>query len=222
MGPLATADFFQKLITATPASCDQDHIPVLIYSVPQIPDRTAAILYGGPSPLAALKRAVRSLDEAGASAVVLACNTAHYWFEDLQASIDVPMLHIADAVIAELGETKRASGPVGLLATSGMIAAFIYQQRLSAVGLDTVVPEQRSQEAVDAGIALVKAGDIAAAAAEFDIAIQNLIEAKATAIVLACTEIPLAVCITRYPVPFVDATAALAARCVQFCRRERA
>ena len=53
MGPLATVDFLSKLVQRTPASCDQDHVPVVVYSVPQIPDRSASILRGGESPLPA-------------------------------------------------------------------------------------------------------------------------------------------------------------------------
>jgi aspartate racemase len=221
MGPRATADFFVKLIAATPAARDQDHIPVLIYSAPQIPNRTAAILHGGPSPLGELRRAVRTVAQAGASVVVLACNTAHYWFDDLQASVAIPILHIADAAIADLQPFVKRHGRVGLLATSGTIAAQIYQPRLSAIGLITVVPDLRAQEAVDAGIALVKAGSLGDAADAFDLGVRNLVEAKATVIVLACTEIPLVLRRDRHTVAFVDAAAALATSCVQFCLHEQ-
>jgi aspartate racemase len=220
MGPQATADFFEKLIAATPAARDQDHIPVLIYSAPQIPDRTKAILHGGPSPLEDLRHAVRTVAQAGASAVVLACNTAHHWFEDLQASVNIPILHIADAVIAELRPLVHQHMRVGLLATSGTIAGQIYQPRLAAMGLTAVLPDPEAQEAVDAGIELVKAGTLSEAADAFDRGVRNLIGANATVIVLACTEIPLALRRDGYAVTFLDAATALARICVEFCSRE--
>ena len=67
MGPLATVDFLRKLIEETPARCDEDHIPVVTYSVPQIPNRPLAITAGGESPLPALLAGIRALGRAGAT-----------------------------------------------------------------------------------------------------------------------------------------------------------
>ena len=101
MGPLASADFFRKLIDATPAACDDEHIPVLIHSVPQLPSRPAAILRGGASPLPALMKARDRLVAAGATMLAMPCNTAHHWHAELAAN-SVPFPHIADAVAVEL------------------------------------------------------------------------------------------------------------------------
>ena len=68
MGPLATVEFLRKLVELTPAYIDQDHIPCIIYSVPQVPCRVRAILDGGPSPLPALLTGIRTLERAGAQA----------------------------------------------------------------------------------------------------------------------------------------------------------
>ena len=97
MGPLATADFYAKLIAQTPAARDQDHVPVVIYAVPQVPDRTAALLRGGATPVPALLAGLRTLVAAGAQAIAMPCNTAHAWFDELAAQSPVPLLHIADA-----------------------------------------------------------------------------------------------------------------------------
>src|SRR5688572_33509583 len=85
MGPLATVDFLAKLIEETGAERDEDHVPVVVYSVPQIPSRPAAILHGGASPLPAMLEGVRTLERAGATAIAIACNTAHYWHDALAA-----------------------------------------------------------------------------------------------------------------------------------------
>src|SRR4051812_14632246 len=95
MGPLATVDFLKKLIEETPATRDQDHVPVVVYSVPQIPDRPGAILEATESPLPAMLEGVRVLKGAGAAALAIACNTAHYWYDELSAE-GVPVVHIAD------------------------------------------------------------------------------------------------------------------------------
>ena len=78
MGPLATVDFLQKLIEETPATRDQDHIPLIAYSVPQIPERPAAIAGHGESPLPHMLDGMRTLRNAGATMIAIACNTAHY------------------------------------------------------------------------------------------------------------------------------------------------
>ena len=83
MGPLATVDFLRKLIEETPAARDEDHLPVIAWSVPQIPDRPAAITGNGESPLPALLAGVHTLKAAGAVALAIPCNTAHYWYDDM-------------------------------------------------------------------------------------------------------------------------------------------
>ncbi|MGB4554610.1 MAG: amino acid racemase, partial [bacterium] len=78
MGPEATADLFLKIIRATPAEKDQDHLRVIIDNNPQIPDRTAAIFSQGDDPLPLLVETAKNLARAGADFIVIPCNTAHY------------------------------------------------------------------------------------------------------------------------------------------------
>lgn len=86
MGPLATIDFMQKVIDATPAERDQDHVPLIVYSVPQIPDRVGAACAGTDEPLPAMLAGIRTLEKAGVEAIAIACNTAHAWYDQLAAS----------------------------------------------------------------------------------------------------------------------------------------
>ena len=81
MGPAATADLFAKIVAETPAERDQDHIRVLIDSHAEIPDRTEAVLQGGPSPAPAMVESAHLLAEAGADLLLVACNTAHAWLD---------------------------------------------------------------------------------------------------------------------------------------------
>ena len=75
MGPLATADLFRKITLLTDAACDNEHIRVYIDSNARIPDRTAAILSGGPDPVPEMASALRSLERCGADCVIMPCNT---------------------------------------------------------------------------------------------------------------------------------------------------
>ena len=102
MGPLATAAFLAKLALATPARVDQEHIPVLVYGDCATPDRTAAALARGASPLPQLLRGAGFLARQGVAAIAMPCNSAHCWYDELAAAVDRPVLHIVDACVALL------------------------------------------------------------------------------------------------------------------------
>ena len=189
MGPLATVDFLAKLIAETPATRDQDHVPVIVYSVPQIPCRVEAILGTGTPPLPAMAEGLAVLVQAGAEAVVIACNTAHYWYDALARESAVPILHIADAACAGLASGSCA----GLLGTEAALEAGIYQQRLAALGVRSLVNDPDFRRcAVLPAIALVKQGRAAEAGRLVEPAIEALLNAGADTVILACTELPVA------------------------------
>lgn len=219
MGPLATVDFMKKIIDATPAPNDQAHVPVLAHSDPRIPDRSDAILGSGPSPLPVLRRGLQTLVAASAHCIAIPCNTAHHWHAALAAQSPVPVLHIADAV----GDALRARGArrIGLLATDGTLKAGVYQRRIHAPGIHWVTPDAIGQAQVMAGRA-VKAGDTAHGTQLLEAAARALLARGAEVIVLACTEIPVALessAIARESC--IDATQALAAGCVAWWRMQQ-
>lgn len=219
MGPLATVDFLQKLIEETPAERDQDHIPVIAYSVPQIPDRPSAITGNGESPLPQMLEGIQTLKRAGAHAVAIACNTAHYWHDDLVRQGGLPILHIADAACAALPQHNVRR--VGLLATQGTLAAGFYQSRFRERGSDCVLSSDDEQRTlVLPAIDGVKRNDLAAAHALATQAARRLIERGAQVIVMGCTEIPLAIEHQASDVSAycIDATRALARACVAWWR----
>jgi aspartate racemase len=220
MGPLATADFFAKLVALTPAARDEDHVPVVLASLPDIPPRVPAILRGGESPLPALMDARDRLLAAGATLLAMPCNTAHHWFDAL-ADCAVPMLHIADAALAALARTTRAPATVGLCATRGTLASTFYQTRLATAGYAIVEPSEADlAELIEPAVDAVKAGALAAGGAGFQRAAQALRARGADCVILACTEVPPALAAVGPPpgVACVDATAALAQACVDAWR----
>ncbi|MGJ7496899.1 aspartate/glutamate racemase family protein [Variovorax sp. RT4R15] len=224
MGPLATLDFMHKLLAATPAASDQEHVPVLVSSIPQVPDRTAAFRGEGASPLPAMIESGRRLVDAGAGLIVMPCNTAHLWFEPLQQALGLPMLHLVDAAIEQAIARTGAGAPLGLLATDATIASGLYLNRAPAgAGLHWLLPTAREMiEQVMPGIEAVKAGDRVRGAALLGAAGAALATRGAGALVLGCTEIPLVLDDGCSPVPTIDATAALAQRCVAWSRGQRA
>ena len=102
MGPEAALNCFAKIIANTPAQKDQDHLQVIINSNPKVPDRTAAILGRGPSPVPAMVAGIEALERAGAGFVIIPCVSAHVFLDALRAAVRLPILSIFDAV-AEAG-----------------------------------------------------------------------------------------------------------------------
>jgi aspartate racemase len=194
MGPLATVDFLGKLIEETPARRDAEHIPVVVWSVPQIPERPNAILDAGESPLPAMVAGIRTLKGAGATCVVIPCNTAHYWYDELVNEGGLPILHIADAACGQFAAHGIEIDTVGLIGTSGTLAAGFFQQRLDALGYRYIASSARDQEElVLPAIESVKRNDVARAHALAVRAAQNLLDEGAQVILLACTELPPAI-----------------------------
>jgi len=142
MGPEATANLYREIVRLTRASKDQDHIPTLIYSFPQVPDRTAAIQNRDRSIVPYLVEGVSRLERAGASLIVIPCNTAHYFYDDMQQAVQIPIIHMiretADAVVARHPGCKT----IGLLATSGTIQSGLYEKEFRARGLSVVLPDR--------------------------------------------------------------------------------
>ncbi len=221
MGPLATADFFIKLVAATPAIEDADHIPVLILSDPRIPPRPPAILGDGESPLPAIVARRDQLIKAGATVLAMPCNTAHFWFNELTADCPVPFISIVDAACAEVAARAAPGKAVGLIATGATLAAHIYDSRLVAQGYRPTMPDADTMaNIVLPAIRCVKQGDAARGGRMLEPVVRRLREEGATVVVLACTETPLALDAigSELREHCIDTTAALARACVVYWR----
>lgn len=193
MGPLAGADFLARLTLVTEASRDQEHLRAVLWSDPTVPDRTAAALAGGPSPLPAMQAGVRVLEQAGAGCLAIPCNTAHLWAGEIAAATHLPLIHIVDAAAAALASRGITGGAIGLMGTAATLRLGLYQQRLAARGYTALVPSEAEMAgAVGPAIARIKANDLAGAAAPLLGVAEALARRGAAAVVLGCTEIPLA------------------------------
>lgn len=223
MGPLATVDFLTKLLAVTPAARDQEHVPIIVSAIPQVPDRTQAFRGEGESPLPSLVDSARRLKAAGAGMLVIACNTAHLWFDDLAGSIGLPMIHLVDAAIADAAAIAGRHARIGLLGTDATIASGLYVNREAPGGLQWLLPTAREMtELIMPGIEAVKAGDRDTGRRQLVAAAEALRKRGAAAVILGCTEIPVVLDASNSPLPVVDATAALARRTVEWSRAQRA
>ena len=217
MGPAATADFFQKLIQATPARADQDHLKVLIFSNPHIPDRTAAIRGEGPDPLPALVATAEALIRGGADFLTMPCVTAHRFFDGLQAAVAIPILHLVRETAGAAAAEHPALRRFGLLATSGTVQSRLFEAAFEPRGLAilTCEPEVQASRVMEA-IYAVKQGESPERARRLiREAAAHLQERGAEAIVAGCTEIPLLLRDGDLPVPVLDPTWNLARAAVR-------
>jgi aspartate racemase len=219
MGPLATADYLAKLAKLTPASVDQEHIPVLLYGDCTIPDRTQNIIGKGPSPLPKLLAGIEFLNRAGVKVISIPCNSAHCWYDDLAAASAVPVLHIVKASAEQVRIKRPQAKQVGVLSTYGTHQMGIYRQTLSDLGYVVITPtEEEFEQFVSPGIAMIKGNQLDEAEAVFAKAAKRLTERGAEIIVLGCTEIPVGMQ-KQYqlnPDQFVDSNEALAQAVVAF------
>jgi aspartate racemase len=225
MGPLATVDLMRKIVDATPAQSDQDHVPVIVSSIPQIPDRARAFRGEGDCPLPAMLTSGRRLLNAGAGLIVIACNTAHLWFDDIQR-IGLPMLHLVDAALDEAVSAAGSSPALGLLGTDATLASGLYVNRAarteSGRGIRWLLPTALELATlVIPGIAAVKAGDLISGGQLLGKAAQALEQRGAAGLILGCTEIPLVLHATDWDMPLVDPTSALARRVVAWSLEQR-
>jgi aspartate racemase len=218
MGPEATADFFSKVITLTPARKEQEHLRIIIDNNPKIPVRTDAILNKGESPVPLLIKTAKNLEKAGADFIVIPCNTAHYYYEDLVKEISVPVLHIIREVVHAVQSSLPRCQKVGLLATSGTVASRLYQTEFQKVGVNVIAPDPENQTKVMEAIHQIKSGRSKERARETMLAIGNglIARGKAQAIVLGCTDIPLVIRKGDFSVPVFDSNWVLAEATVKF------
>lgn len=217
MGPAATIDFMAQVRSLTPAQRDQDHVPLLVHCVPQIPDRTSAILTGGDAPFVPLLAGARLLERAGARAIAIACNTAHYWHARLAAEVDIPVLHIAHAVRDLLREHSGGYQRVALMGTAGTRAARLYDEMLAPDMGELFFPDLATQAAIDRAIVCVKTGELTLARQHAGEAADRLRDGqRADRLLLACTELPIALRDSAFSDVCIDATHALAQACVRF------
>lgn len=223
MGPMASAWFMVRLTALTQAGADQDHIPTILWSDPRVPDRTAHYFGHGADPWPWLEHGLHALRGAGATAIAIPCNTAHLWYERMTGATDLPILHIVESVAHDLARQGVRAGTVGLLGTQATMASGLYQKALARHGYSCIElgAKEQAQWSTPA-IARVKANRIEDALAPAVQAARRLQSCGARAVVLGCTELPIALPAAHrsaFQVPIVDSIDALAKDCIAWYRR---
>jgi aspartate racemase len=210
MGPASTAEFYRLLVETTAADSDQQHLHVIIDGDAGIPDRRAALVGVGEDPRPRMIQSARRLEAAGAQIVAMPCNTAHAFLSDVQSAISVPVIDmIAETAEAALQVGGRASA-IGIMATDAALSTGLYPLALTTRGVVPVLPDIAAQERLMAAIWHVKAGRNDAAGHIVARGATQLAIGGCAAVLLGCSELPIAVKGLTLPVPVVDSLATLA------------
>lgn len=224
MGPEATADMFIKIIRATPAATDQEHVRVIIDSNADIPDRTAFIEGRGGNPIPLLVETAQNLVRAGAELIVIPCNTAHFFHEQVQEAVAVPVLHMmkeaaraARGLVGGVRSDGSRSVKVGILATSGTIKTGLYHRALESEGLEAIIPDSEEQRLIMAAIYVdgLKAQKHDRPRQILTQAAEGLIARGADLIITGCTEFPLVLKPGMVSRPIIDPTQTVAEAAVR-------
>lgn len=210
MGPLATADLYKKITVNTNAKTDQEQIHILIDSNTAIPDRTKCILTGSESPLPEMTNSIKRLEAAGSDFLIMPCNTAHYFYNDLLQIANVPILNMlnltVNAIKTQFGTTKT----VGLLATDGTLQSGIYDQYFEKTEINLVKPTKHQNKVMDFIYEGIKKNNLTIGTEGLFQAIHEMEALGASIFILGCTELSAATDYYSFDDRFVDPLLVLA------------
>lgn len=217
MGPLATIDLYEKITFNTKAEKDQDHIHIIIDSYPQIEDRTAYILYGGKNPKDKLIESAKRLENAGADALIMPCNTAHFFAKDIEKEVSIPLIHIVKSTAEAIKNKYPKANKIGLIATTGTLKSGVYANILKDYGYHIIELDERLEnDIMDCIYKGVKAGKTEEYVPLFQKCVDKIKDMGADVLIAGCTEIPILVPHIKSKIPVVDATLELALAAVAF------
>lgn len=219
MGPKATIYLFDCIVRFTKAEKDSDHSPIIVFNNPKIPDRTEAILHGGPSPLPLLIEGARFLEESGADFIVMPCITAHYYYPEIIKHITIPFLHALEETALHIEKQLPTFKKIGLLSTTGTIETRIFQDQMEKKGIEIVTPDNNYRlQVMDAIYAKegIKAGFSEPPKKILLDVVSHLIDNKGSqAVIAGCTEIPLVLQPGDISIPLIDPLQIIAFRSIE-------
>jgi aspartate racemase len=216
MGPEATVDLMRRVIAATPARDDIDHIHLLVDSNPKVPSRIAALIEGtGSDPAPAIIEMAKRLEVGGADVLAVACNTAHAYVDQVRSATSIPLLDMIDLTTRRISRMTLKHKNVGLLASSAVVKLGLYHHGLSAHGIALVTPANQDQ-LMDI-IKAVKRGDSGLRNREhFARIARDLMRESVDMLLIACTELSMLADSFDGGFPMLDALEILAREIVTF------
>ena len=208
MGTQAGLDFCNKLAVLNRGKIDQEYPLFILYNKSNIPGRPESIgIQTGKisnksninnkkkynKVLESLLKGCKLLEKNKCKFIVIPCNTAHYWYDDLKKKINVPIINMPKEVFKFTKKQCKNNTKIGLLATEGTLKTGVYNKFFEKK-YQLILPNEKIQkEKVNKAIKFVKMGNIKAAEKSIKPAINYLIRNKCKKIILGCTELPIAI-----------------------------
>ena len=218
MGPEATVDLMQRIIRLTPALDDMDHIRCIVDNNPKVPSRIKAIIEGnGEDPGPCMADMGKRLESWGAHFLVIACNTAHYYYDAVQNAVNIPVINLIDLVSNHVKNTFPEYDKVGILASPAVAITGLYTKRLKKLGIEDIWPDPDYQESLFNIIKEIKKGNTDSNIQDVYISVcENLKKKDAHIAIIACTE--LSALGGDLPIITIDAAQVLARQIVQIAK----
>lgn len=192
MGPAATVELMSRIIRKTPAKDDSDHLRMLVDNNPKVPSRIKAIIERtGVDPLPELIRMTKGLESAGADFLVMPCNTAHHYHEDLAASVAIPFLSIVEVSARRLAEQAPQARRIGFLASPAVRQVGVYDEVFDKRGLEIVYPDDAGSAELLRLIREIKEGLTGSKQKEAFHRIARDLAGRVDVALVACTELSM-------------------------------
>ena len=193
MGPEATVDLMARVIKATPASDDVDHIRMIVDNNPKVPSRIKALIEkSGESPAPCLQDMARKLADWGADFLAIPCNTAHFYHGDVQKAVNIPLLNMIDVSTQHLKASCPGLETVGLLASTAVLNLGLYKKSFAQAGIRLMEPETDAQDRLMTAIRQVKTSQYGQEEIDnLQKAADNLVDQGAQVLLVACTELSI-------------------------------
>ncbi|NLY46558.1 MAG: amino acid racemase [Tissierella sp.] len=221
MGPLATVKLFEMIVLMTKANSDQEHIHILIDNNTSISDRTNYILSGeGEDPKIQLIQSAQNLEKIGADYLVMPCNTAHYFYDEILKNVNIPFISMIDETGKFIKENYKDINKIGLLATEGTIKAKVYDEILKNYDIEVIKPSKENQKYITELIYNIKEGIHQENLDGFYTAMDELKNQGVEVLIAGCTEISVAIELYNLEGNIVDAMKILAISAIKYAGKD--
>lgn len=192
MGTQAGLDFCNKLAKINSGKLDQQYPMFVLYNKSNIPKRPEN-LKKYFNVLNSLVEGCKMLQKNNCKFIVMPCNTAHYWYDDLRKKVKIPILSMPKEVYLDTSKNCKKNSKIGILSTEATLSTKVYNKYFDKK-FNLVSPNKDLQKnSVNKSIKLVKMGKIKEAEKAIRPAVNYLMKIKCKKIILGCTELPIAI-----------------------------
>lgn len=222
VGPLSSVYFTELIVNMTDTDNDQGHLNMIIAHDTSIPDRTKYLLgQSDDNPLPHIIHDIKLLENSGASCVAIICNTAHHFSKEISEAISIPFINMIEETVKVIDDSVNDINKIGILATTGTIAAEVYQKAFESSGYEIFIPNEKYQEKVMYLIYdCVKAGNPSDPEVVNDV-LSYFRKSGCQALILGCTELSvIRTDLDLYDDDIYDAMEILAQKCIKFCGKK--